>query len=72
MWPKVSVSLTKKYFLFIQENFHARKSFWKIYPHKTHESKITHLLIYDAKIDTCGTPKADGILQGYMTPSVIV
>ena len=31
MWPKVSVSLTKKQFLFIQENFHASKSFWKIY-----------------------------------------
>ena len=32
MWPYVSVSLTKKQFLFIQENFHASKSFWMIYP----------------------------------------
>ena len=34
MWPKASVSLTKKQFMFIQENFHDSKSFWKIYPHK--------------------------------------
>ena len=27
MWPKVSVSLTKKQFLFIQENFHAFRAF---------------------------------------------
>ena len=32
MWPKVSVFLTKKRFLFTQENLHASKSFWKIYP----------------------------------------
>ena len=34
MWPKVSASLTKKRFLFLQENVHASKSFWKIYPLK--------------------------------------
>ena len=34
MLPKVYVSLTKKQFLFIQENVHASKSFWKIYPLK--------------------------------------
>ena len=31
MWPKVSVSLIKKQFLFIQEKIHVSKSFWKIY-----------------------------------------
>ena len=30
MWPKVSVSLTKKQFLFIQENYYTSKM--KIYP----------------------------------------
>ena len=35
MWPKVSVSLTKKQFLFIPENVHASKSFCKIYPLNT-------------------------------------
>ena len=36
MWPKVSISfkLIKKHFLFLQENFHAIKSYRKIYPHK--------------------------------------
>ena len=37
-WAKILlnivVSLIKKQFLFIQENFHASKSFWKIYPLK--------------------------------------
>ena len=34
MWPKVSIYLIKRHFLFIQEKFHASKSFWKIYPLK--------------------------------------
>ena len=34
MRPKVSVSLIKKQFLFIQEKFYASKSFGKIYPLK--------------------------------------
>ena len=36
MGPKVSVSLTKKHYLFIQENVHASKSFWEIYPLKSY------------------------------------
>ena len=32
MWPKVSLSLTIKQFLFIQENFHASKSFERYIP----------------------------------------
>ena len=36
MWPKVSVTLIKKQFLFLQEIFHASNSFWKIYPLNNH------------------------------------
>ena len=32
--------LKKKQFMFIQENFHASKSFWKIYPINNSESSI--------------------------------
>ena len=52
MRPKVSVSLTKKQFLFIQENFHASKSFWKIYPLKKTRSNKQDELHTDIHMNT--------------------
>ena len=41
MWPKVSVSLIKKWhILFIQEKLHASKSFRKIYLLKAESAKL--------------------------------